>query len=538
MTDTTFQSQITVVTAPWCQDINDAVYRVLGQDGTTPVNPGLAATLQVNTVRTSIAALRAAVRTSITPFVFVTGYRVSGDGGGGLYWANLADMTSLDNNGTIIVGADGTRWYLNASYPVSIFTFGAYGDGTHDDAPALASYVAALPAAGGLLYLPGGRTYAISAWPDFTNKTGITVKGDGGVTAGAAATTLVYVNATGAANFINAPGSVALCIEGIQFITKNASFTGFIVGLGSSPANSAFTKIRRCGFYGSGAAKYIAKAITLDKAIEVEIDSCVFGQLLYAINGANNSSFSNVVKITQCQFIDTSQIPIQGGGQAWWVKGNTFEGYNSGTPGNVEAGAMVNFPTNPFNGLEFASNWLGDVLTNGGTWLSLSGGGIEIHGGNFFGGNAASDAIALASVDSANITGNTFNTFQVAITFGTGNGPNIRIGPNEFISVTNRFGSTANWPGYAGPVFYEPLSNAKMRIYGQVTVTAGTPVTVAFPFSLAATPESINVSLIAPTSSTSTVYVTSPASSQIVLNTGGPAGTSIVYWEVSGPLPN
>lgn len=124
MADTTFQSQITVVTAPWCQDVNNFVYRT-----------------QLN-----IAGLRLQVKTG-PAWQFVQGV--------GLYYLVASDTTSPDNGFTIIVAADGGRWYLIPPIMVSVLNFGAKGDGVTNDGPAFATAVPMLlvpPSATGTPY--------------------------------------------------------------------------------------------------------------------------------------------------------------------------------------------------------------------------------------------------------------------------------------------------------------------------------------------------------------------------------------------------
>lgn len=417
---------------------------------------------------------------------------------------------------------------------VDAVDFGADATGVTDCATAIANAVASLPSSGGEIYFPPG-SYSMTAFPDLTNKTCIRIYGAGGQTAGATSTSSILINKVSPGAFINAPGSVSLGIDGIQFVTKQAGFTDYIISLGSSPANSAFARIKRCGFFAASGVRYIAKGINLDKTIEAEIDSCSFGSLLFAIAGASNTGFSNAIKISGCQFVDTSQIPIQGGGQAWQVVGNTFECYNGGTPGNALAGAMANFPSNPFGGLSFSGNWLGDVTTAGGTWLNLSGGGIDISG-NFIGGGSGSNAIALASVDSANIEGNAFNTFTGAVAFGSGNGPNIFVGPNEYIGVTNRLVSTSNWPGYSGSILYEPLSNTKMQLRGTATASVGSAVGVTFPISLGAAPETILLSFASSPGSVTAIWSLSAGTGGFSIGSSG-SGTASVNWLAIGPMP-
>lgn len=87
-------------------------------------------------VATSITGLRAVSKLT-NSYVWVAGYTTPGDGGGGTYWYNSADVISADNGGTIIVASDGGRWYLFSTDAVSIKQFGATGNGSTDDTSAI-----------------------------------------------------------------------------------------------------------------------------------------------------------------------------------------------------------------------------------------------------------------------------------------------------------------------------------------------------------------------------------------------------------------
>ncbi|MCO1462052.1 hypothetical protein L0Y93_10650 [Burkholderia multivorans] len=89
---------------------------------------------------------------------FVFGYFGAGDGGGGAYRRDPTDSTSGDNGGTIIVADDGARWKLSQGGPVSVKQFGARGDGSNDDAPAIQACVAACSD----VYVPDG-TYRLGS---------------------------------------------------------------------------------------------------------------------------------------------------------------------------------------------------------------------------------------------------------------------------------------------------------------------------------------------------------------------------------------
>jgi hypothetical protein len=82
----------------------------------------------------NISALKALTSITNLQAVVVLGYYTPGDGGGGIFYAGTADLTSSDNGGTIIVGSAGLRWKrVYENNWVSIKWFGAKGDGIQDD---------------------------------------------------------------------------------------------------------------------------------------------------------------------------------------------------------------------------------------------------------------------------------------------------------------------------------------------------------------------------------------------------------------------
>lgn len=97
---------------------------------------------------------------------FTLGYYALGDGGGGQYYLDATDTSSVDNGGTVIVAADGGRWKLRYSTFLSVLQFGAKGDGTADDQPAFQAAINALTTVGnpnggasGTLFAPAGRSF-------------------------------------------------------------------------------------------------------------------------------------------------------------------------------------------------------------------------------------------------------------------------------------------------------------------------------------------------------------------------------------------
>ena len=93
----------------------------------------------------SIAALKLLLKTSPSKFAFATGFYGQGDGGGGEYWLDVADESSVEIPGILVVAADGGRWKLVRRGAVSVRQMGVIADVF--DAPTRAINDAALLAA-------------------------------------------------------------------------------------------------------------------------------------------------------------------------------------------------------------------------------------------------------------------------------------------------------------------------------------------------------------------------------------------------------
>lgn len=158
--NTLFQSG-TTITSAWLNGVNDFVN-------------GQLQSLPAGRVVSNIATLKTVSKLLCTS-VFVTGYYTSGDGGGGAYYLDANDSTSSDNGGTIIVASDGGRWKLSTTSTITVRQFGAKGDGTTDDAPAIN---AAFTAVTSKLRFPAGK-YKCNSTITVANSFGLTVEGDG-----------------------------------------------------------------------------------------------------------------------------------------------------------------------------------------------------------------------------------------------------------------------------------------------------------------------------------------------------------------------
>lgn len=129
----------------------------------------------------SVAALRLVDKTQYR-FAHTTGYYGKGTAGDGDYYYDSADISSLDNGGTIIVADDGGRWKLLFNGGVSVLQFGVKADaGATDNSVRLQACRdwAASDAVRNQLYFPAG-IYGYSISPNW-GIDGITVRFEGEV---------------------------------------------------------------------------------------------------------------------------------------------------------------------------------------------------------------------------------------------------------------------------------------------------------------------------------------------------------------------
>lgn len=89
--------------------------------------------------------------------VFIDGRTLPGDGAHGVFYYDAADITTADDDGTVLVGTAGRRWKRKYSPPVNIKWFGAKGDNASNDTQA---YLAAI-ATEKSVYFPKG-TYLVA----------------------------------------------------------------------------------------------------------------------------------------------------------------------------------------------------------------------------------------------------------------------------------------------------------------------------------------------------------------------------------------
>ena len=117
-------------------------------------------TAGTTTISGSYTAVRA-LDSTVTNYTMVQGRSSTGDGGQGWFRADASDTTSADNDGTILVAADGMRWKRLFTGAVDTAWFGANGGGDVT-AELQAAVTLALTVTGGELVY-SAPDYSISA---------------------------------------------------------------------------------------------------------------------------------------------------------------------------------------------------------------------------------------------------------------------------------------------------------------------------------------------------------------------------------------
>lgn len=276
----------------------ESLSSTLGSD-----DPAKGATIVYGATRNvpNIANLRLQLKTGAGA-VFVRGYYTPGDGGGGVYSLDAADTTSVDNQGTVIVAADGGRWKLAIDGAVSIQKFGAKCNGTDDDSP---FYQKAIDACS-VVSFPPGKTVRILNKTTHTRRCII----DGqGATVKSAADGNIF---TGRSFEVT---SIGVTFYNINFDANGCAFVVLTSGRD--------TKIEKCTFFNTcenyvfaveGCRDLVVKstkfdgesaltintALSLVNAVGFRIDDCDFIQI--PKGWGIRSAGSHDGKITNCRF--------------------------------------------------------------------------------------------------------------------------------------------------------------------------------------------------------------------------------------------
>lgn len=204
----------------------------------------------------------------------------------GAAWTSAPPPTGLPTAGTSgnVLTSTGSVW---TSVPAptawyNVRAFGATGDGVTDDTAAIQATVDAIPAAGGVLYLPTGG-YKLTS--DILLKTGVTVQGDG---SNATVLTQTATNKNGLT--LSGDGPRYVSIRNLK-LTGPSSGTGHGIQLTTTTATAVascdLTSLFISGFGGNG-----VETSTLITSVfsDVRVQGCTHG--FHLVSGTSVSLIS------------------------------------------------------------------------------------------------------------------------------------------------------------------------------------------------------------------------------------------------------
>lgn len=455
---------------------------------------------------------------------------------------------------------------VNYSYqPYDVRRYGADPKGVALSDTAMANAIAACGTTGCTIRMPAG-SYTFASQINLTSKHSITIEGDGGPTNNASAATAITYNGT-AAPFVVLGSSFGCSVRKVVILSGNAGFTGAFIATSQVSGNPFMNSVEdvflSCASHTQG--------MGLDTANTFLVKRTVFDHCLPGLTGQNSAggSFSNVVTLIDNQFQQaTGSYSIGYLGTDWTIIGNTFEPGSDG----VET-AITTTTTAPVAGVLIAGNFIGDA-TAASSPITLAGTGIKITGNTINAGAASGaypsftgvgPAITFNTVRGASITGNQFTNTNVAVTFGDANSRAIRISDNYLTNTNTLVGAyntnapydlqfNPNYNASAGVQDFIPASgalfgntavngfevsqNGVIRMWGNKTVTAGTPLAITFSTEVGrAFPNaifSVFTSLQAPGAGATGTFTSSPSITGVTLNVAGGTAASTVYWQAIG----
>jgi hypothetical protein len=296
----------------------------------------------------------------------LSGYHTKGDGGGGLfYWSTTA---ALDNQGTIInLGAGfGPGWRRLFSGPTNVKWFGARGDATTNDAPAIQAAINYLETTGGeLLFPPTLKSdgtaghYLCTVTLDLDNTHGLALTGVSGLAASAPITKQPMLVYDGLGTLLRGRSVSHLRLSGIHFQASNENHMGDLLAFGrlSGEGDAGDITIERCGFQGQADTNSL---INLNETICVTIRQSAFRTARVGIRG-RDGSYSNAVTLDGANvFHSFSVSAIYNAGEAWLVNGAVFEGTHS----DGTFSRAYDQDDSSARALTFQNCWCGDAPSN------------------------------------------------------------------------------------------------------------------------------------------------------------------------------
>lgn len=484
-----------------------------------------------------------------TKNIFVTGYYEAGDGGGGHYYLDALDTTSVDNGGSVIVATDGGRWKLTSTGEISVKQFGAVGDGVADDTVAIQAAFNALSGGNGALRFPTGvYNYTLLV---FDSAIGLRLIGDGAIN-----TTVLRCTSVLAAEGIKLRSTFDCTASFITFDHSDVGFTGYLVELNHKPASAIDTQgmyFERCTFGSQGFNKYTAKGVNLDQSTLITFEGCKFVSLLRPLDGQNpaGGGYANGIRVLNCQFADNVGYALNYLGEQWTIQDTNFQACHDGAQ-------RIAFSTNvtTWQQLVFINNGVYDAVVVGPAYLNLgNGGGLSVIGGMWGGRSDLGTSTFLDAtgiINGISVKASRFSLFTnvYVASVSNQNGWDLS-GGSRFVSCTNILINPANvlsksldlnvpesslgvLPVVSGAASIRYNQDMSIEMTGALTVASGSTVAVVFPTAFPAACWDVQLTLQTSSALTNVVSLTAaPANTGFSVHITG-AGSNTLRWRAIG----
>jgi len=344
-----------------------------------------------------------------------------------------------------IVGnpASATRVSLDSTYKgalgvINVRDFGVLPTNTAAvNATNLTAARAALGTTSGTLHFPPGD-YPMDP-VDFSMFANVALTGVasmvGGIYSngsGNAASRLLFSNVTTGYG-IKVDGGFGFTMRDLAVVATNTTFSGRLLDMRQVAAATVtgLVTLERC-FIAGNTTNRNGIGVDLDKTVSTRIKGCTVVDFQHSISGMGTAgSFSNVVTIEETFFQNNRTSHIHNPGQAWVLKGNTYEALSTGQAGAVlqDAGFIA-------EGITIEGGWLGDITSGtASTHFNFLGAiyGLDAHGA-FIGGTTAATGFNFTQGYGIHIHGNSFHGLGTAVMAAVG--VTGEVGPNAYMSMT------------------------------------------------------------------------------------------------------
>lgn len=317
-------------------------------------------------------------------------------------------------------------------------------DGTTESG-ILQGSINALPAAGGIIYIPPGSICNDSAVAVIGSKPNVTILGTGNVNESIIAPSVLNYTGT-AARYIDARDSRGLTIDGMLLSYSSvSSFTGRLIDVSSLTPGStvaALINIRNSRIGPSTARTGTATLIYAGGTVDLTVDNTFLWHGAPALVGQAILNQNVRTTLRNTSFVSSETTPIQECGQSWVLDGVVFEPLVSG-----QAGAFTNTPALYCSAMSIKGIWAGDVTVAGGIWFNGTWQGLEVTGSQIAGDlGSASGGFNFVGSSGVRIGGgNRFELMNTAINCGVSTANSgVTINGNTFVTVTNPISNPSN----------------------------------------------------------------------------------------------